>query len=77
MVAMHTKFATDIDFGLIEQKYKKTKNVECLQNIVQMANSSVVLNKTRLLGTQDEQTLVPTYEWSTCLGEYFRKVPNI
>ena len=42
-----------------------------------MINDSVALNKTRLVGTQDGQTIVPTYDWSTHLGVHFKKVPNI
>ena len=42
-----------------------------------MVNNSAAVNEARLVGTQDEQTLVPTYEWSTYLGEHFKKVPNI
>ena len=42
-----------------------------------MINDSVALNKTRLVGTQDGQTVVPTYDWSTHLGVHFKKVPNI
>lgn len=76
MIVGHTKFAPDAGFGLIKQKHKKT-NVKCLQDIVEMVNNSAAVNEARLVGTQDEQTLVPTYEWSTYLGEHFKKVPNI
>ena len=76
MVVGHTKFAPDAGFGLMKQKYKKT-NVECLQDIVQMINESAALSETRLVGTQDGQMIVLTYDWSTHLGVYFKKVPNI
>ena len=63
MVVGHTKFAPDGCFGLIKQN---TRNVKCLQDIVQMVNDS--LNETRPLGTQDRQALVPSYKWSTYLN---------
>ena len=65
MVVGHTKFAPDACFGLIKQN---TKNVKCLQDNVQMVNNSAPLNETRPVGTQDRQTLVPSYEWSTYLN---------
>ena len=76
-VVGHTKFAPDAGFGLIKQKYKKKPNVECLQDIVEMINESAALNETRLVGTQDGQMIVPTYDWSTHLGVHFKKVQNI
>ena len=31
----------------------------------------------RLVGTQEDQVLIPTYDWQTYLSPHFKKVPNI
>ena len=72
MVVGHTKFAPDAGFGLIKKKYKKT-NVECLQDIVEMVNNSAAVNEARLVGTQDEQTLIPLMSGPPTLVNILRR----
>ena len=35
------------------------------------------MNKGQLVGTHDGRVIVPAHEWSSFLGEYFNKLPNI
>ena len=39
-------------------------------------SSTTRLNKAQLVGTHDGQVVVPVYDWSTFLGQYFKKLPN-
>ncbi|CAB4025509.1 Hypothetical predicted protein [Paramuricea clavata] len=40
-------------------------------------SSSIGFNKAQLVGTHDGKVIVPVYDWSAFLGQYFRKLPNI
>ena len=76
MLVGHTKFSPDWCFGLLKQKYKKTF-VSSLGDIVDVVNSSAEVNTAQLVGSQEGDVVVPTYDWATFLGKHFRKVPNI
>lgn len=76
MLVGHTKFAPDWCFGLLKQRYRKTY-VSSLQDIVDIVNKSADVNTAQLVGTQEGEILVQTYSWSTFLGSYFRRIPNI
>ena len=76
MVVGHTKFTPDSCFGLVKQRYWRT-HVECLSDIVDVLNKSGYINHARLVGTQEGQVLVPTYDWQTYLSPNFKKIPNI
>ncbi len=69
----HTKFSPDWCFGLLKQCYRRTF-VSSLQDIVDVANTSPDVNTAQLVGTQDGEVLVPTYDWAMSLGEYFRRI---
>ena len=73
MVVGHTKFTPDSCFGLV----KRRTHVEFLSDIVDIVNKSGYINHARLVGTQDGQVLVPTYDWQTYLSPNFKKIPNI
>ena len=62
----HTKFGPDWCFGLLKQQYRRT-NIGCLDDIVQATNISATPNVAQLVGSQNGETIVPTYNWS----EYF------
>ena len=40
-------------------------------------SSNTGVNKAQLVATQDGRVIVPVYDWSTLLGQYFKKLPNI
>ena len=68
----HTKFAPDWCFGLLKQRFRKTK-VDCLDDIAEVVKSSAEVNKVQLVATQDGQSLVPTYDWSGFFDEPFKQ----
>ena len=35
------------------------------------------INKAELVGTHDETVIVPVYNWSSYLEQFFRQLPNI
>ena len=35
------------------------------------------MNKAQLVGTHDNRVIVPVYDWTLLLGQYFKKIPNI
>ena len=76
MMVGHTKFSPDWCFGLLKQRYKKTF-VSSLEDIVAVVNGSADVNTTQLVGSQEGEVVVPTYDWTTFLGKHFRKVPKI
>ena len=51
--------------------------MSCLQDIVDVVNSSADVNTAQLVGTEDGEILVPTYAWDDFLREHFRKLPGI
>ena len=70
----HTKFSPDWCFGLLKQKFRRTR-VGCLDDIVRVVESSSVVNHAQLVGTQDGTVLVPTYNWAEYLPSYFKSNP--
>ena len=74
MLVGHTKFSPDWCFGILKQRYRRTF-VSCLQDVVDIVNTSVDVNVAQLVGTQDEEVVVPTYAWAQFLGEHFCWVP--
>ena len=58
----HTKFSSNWCFGLFKQIFRRTK-IGCLDDIVRVESSAVV-NHAQLVGTQDGEGLVPTYDWA-------------
>ena len=72
LIVGHTKFWC---FGLFKQTYRRTK-VDCLDDIVQVVESSAVVNHAQLVGTQDGTVLVPTYDWAKFFDKPFRQEWN-
>ena len=78
LIAGHTKFGPDRCFGIIKRSYK-VSYVSSLYEFAQMVESSSAngVNIAQLVGTHDGQVIVPVYNWSAFLEQYFRKFPNI
>ena len=72
LIVGHTKFSTDWCFGLFKQQYRRTR-IGCLDDIVRVVESSAVVNHAQLVGTQDGNVLVPTYDWATFFDQQFRQ----
>ena len=52
MMVGHTKFAPDWCFGLVKQKFRRTK-VGCLNDIVKVVEESAAVNFAQLVGNED------------------------
>ena len=76
MVVGHTKFSPDWCFGLLKQRYRRSR-VGCLDNIVKVVEESAICNTAQLLGMQDSQTVVTTYDWAAMLGRHLRKIKGV
>ena len=78
LTAGHTKFALDCSFGLKKKAFKVTY-VSSLYEFAPLVETSSTsgLNKAQLVGTHDGRVIVPVYDWSSFLGQYFKKLPNI
>ena len=72
LIVGHTKFSPDWCFGLFKQTYRRTK-IGCLDDIVRVVESSAVVNHAQLVGTQDVQVIVPTYDWASFFDKPFRQ----
>ena len=76
LIVGHTKFSPDSCFGLLKRKFRKTI-VNCLDDIVDVVESSAAVNKAQLVGAQSGEVIVPSYDWVTYLGQYFVKIQGI
>ena len=76
MIAGHTKFGPDLFFGIFKRRYRK-EFVSSLDEIKHCIERSSTLNLGVLVGSQDGKVLVPTYDWSSYLQTYYRKIPGI
>ena len=68
----HTKFAPDWCFGLLKQRFRKSK-VDCLDDIAQVVQSSAVVNEVQLVATQDGDVIVPTYDWAGHFNDHYHQ----
>ena len=77
LIAGHTKFGPDRCFGIIKKAYKVTYVLSLYEFARLVETSSTAgINKAQLVGTHNGRVIVPVYDWSTFLGQYF-KFPNI
>ena len=76
MTVGHTKFAPDWCFGLLKQKFRRTK-VDCLEDIVNVVESSASVNNAQLVGTQSGETVVKSYDWAGYFASKLKRVPQI
>ena len=72
----HTKFTPDACFGLFKKKFRIT-HTQTLQDIVDVVNNSAECNVAQVVGWENGEVLVPTYDWSTHLIERMKKIPGI
>ena len=61
MISGHTKFSPDWCFGLWKKWYRKTK-VRRLIDLVDVVNTSAKVNFAQLVGSEDGQVLVPSFD---------------
>ncbi len=73
MLVGHTKFSPDWCFGLLKRQFRKSK-VDCLDDLVEVVNSSADVNEVQLVGDQMGESLVPMYDW---VGSRVKKIPLI
>lgn len=78
LIAGHTKFGPDRCFRIIKRSYK-VSHVSSLYEFAQMVESSSAagVNKAQLVGTHGGKAIVPVYNWSAFLEQYFVKLPGI
>jgi len=78
LIARHTQFGPDRCFGIIKRSYK-VSHVSSLSEFAQIVESSSVagVNKAQLVGTHNGKAIVPVYNWSAFLEQYFVKLPGI
>lgn len=74
----NTKFAPDRCFGLIKRSYKVTY-VSSLYEFAPLVetSSNTGVNKSQLVATHDGRVIVPVYNWTSFLSEFFKELPNI
>ena len=56
--------------------YRRTF-VNSLDDVADVVDSSADVNVAQLVGTQNGETVVPMYDWTTFLGDHFRNVPQL
>ena len=76
LIVGHTKFSPDWCFGLLKQRFRCTV-VGCLDNFVQVVNTSAKVNVAQLVGDQAGGTIVPVYSWTAMSAGHLRKLKNI
>ena len=76
--AGHTKFSPDWCFGLLKRVYRRTR-VSCMQDIVKIVekSSEKAINVAQLVGSDDGEVIVPTYDWKTFLTPAYKKVVGL
>ena len=72
----HTKFAPDWCFGLVKQKTRRTF-ISSLFDIARAVEESASVNVAEFVGLHNGTVRVPTFDWVTYLGQFFKKLPNI
>ena len=68
----HTKFSPDWCFGLFKQVFRRTV-IDCLDDIVKAVENSAAVNHAQLVGTQDGEILVATYDWAAFFDKKFKQ----
>lgn len=72
----HTKFSPDWCFGLMKQKTRRTFT-SSLFDIARTVEDSASVNVAELVGLHNGTVLVEMYDWTTYLGQYFKKLHQI
>ena len=77
LIAGHTKFGPDRCFGIIKRSFKLNYISSIYEFADMVESSSTGVNKAQLVGTHDGTVIVPVYEWSSFLEQFFKRVTNI
>ena len=72
MLVGHTKFSPDWCFGLVKQRFRRTK-VGCLDDIVRVVEESSVVNHVQLVGREDGTVIERQYNWSDFFGQFLKR----
>ena len=72
----HTKFSPDWCFGLVKRLYRRSQ-VNCLDDIVKVVESSAHCNVAQLIGNQEGDIIVPSFDWLTFFDPHFRRFKDI
>lgn len=72
----HMKIAPDWCFGLVKQKTRHTF-ISSLFDIARALEESAVVHTAELVRLHNRTVRVPTYDWVTCLQQFFKKLPQI
>ena len=76
LVVGHTKFSPDWCFGLLKQRFRRT-NVNCLDDIAGVVDSSASVNIPQLVGSQEGEVVVKCYNWVEIFQPHFQKLKHI
>ena len=76
LIVGHTKFSPDWCFGLLKQRFCRTR-VGCLSDLERVVNSSAEANVAQLVGTQSGEVVVPIYNWNAMFAGRLRKLKHI
>ena len=72
MMVGHTKFAPDWAFGLLKQRFKRTK-VGCLADLAKVVTDSATINHGQLVGKENGEVIVKQFDWATFSAKHFRR----
>ena len=76
LVVGHTKFSPDWCFGLLKQKYRKTK-IGSLNGLEAVVEASAECNHSQLVGTNDGTLVVQSFDWTSFFSYHFRRIVGI
>ena len=76
LIVGHNKFSPDLCFGILKQRFRRTKvsNLRDLENVV---NCSAEANVAQLVGTQSGEVVVPTYNWTAMFAGRLHKLKHL
>ena len=72
MMVGHTKFAPDWAFGLLKQRFKRTK-VGCLADLAKVVTDSATINHAQLVGKENGEVIVKQFDWATFFAKHFKR----
>ena len=76
LIVGRTKFSPDWCFGLLKQRFRRTR-VACLSDLERVVNISAEANVAQLVGTQSGEVVVPIYNWTAMFAGRLRKLKHI
>ena len=72
LIVGHTKFAPDWAFGLLKQRFRKTR-VDCLDDVIRVVEGSTEVNHAQWVATQAGEVKVLTYDWAVFFEAPFKQ----